>query len=161
VRGSLSYDHKEESVVNWDIYHEENESLEKVNLLDNIKNFVDESSIHHVLDGSPKSEVFDLDVNEVDFLGVKNILSNSLEVKVFDDFYVENNFISKRKETIDSFWEIFMVHEWENMYDCRVKSKFFESSLKSFQIDNCSLVVISEVLFIVECYILFLFKRKG
>jgi hypothetical protein len=44
--------------------------LEKVNLSDNIENFVDESSIHHVLDDSPISEVFDLDVNEVDFLGV-------------------------------------------------------------------------------------------
>jgi hypothetical protein len=57
-------------VVNWDIYHEEEESLEKVNLSNNIENFVDESSVHHVLDESPKSEVFDLDANEVDFLGV-------------------------------------------------------------------------------------------
>jgi hypothetical protein len=44
--------------------------LEKVNLSDNIENFVDESSIHHVLDDSPISEVFDLDVNEIDFLEV-------------------------------------------------------------------------------------------
>jgi hypothetical protein len=44
--------------------------LEKVNLSDNIKKFVDESSIHHMLDESPDSEVFDLDVNEVDFFGV-------------------------------------------------------------------------------------------
>ena len=112
-------------------------------------------------DESPKSEVFDLDVNEVDFLGVENILSNSLKVKVFGDFYVENNFISKRKETIDSFWEIFMVHERENMYDCRVKPKFFEYSVKSFQVDSRSLVVISEVLLIVGCYIVLLLKRKG
>jgi hypothetical protein len=161
VRGSLSYDHKEESVINWDIYPKEEKSLEKVNLLDNIENFVDESSIHHVPDESPKSEVFDLDVNEVDFLGVENILSNSLEVKVFDDFYMENNFISKRKETIDSFWEIFMVHERENMHDCCVKPKFFESGVKSFQVDNCSLMVISEALFIVGCYLFLLLKRKG
>ena len=161
VKGSLSYDHEEESVVNWDIYPEKEELLEKVNLLDNIENFVDESSIHNVLDESPKSEVFDLDINEVDFLGLENILSNSLDVKVFDDFYVGNNFISKRKETIDSFWEIFMVHEWENMHDCCVKPNFFESSVKSFQVDNCSLVVISEVLFIVGCYIVLLLKRKG
>jgi hypothetical protein len=43
--------------------------LKKINLSYNIENFVDESSTHHVLDESPKSEVFDLDVNEVDFLG--------------------------------------------------------------------------------------------
>jgi hypothetical protein len=29
VRGSLSYDHEEESIVDWDIYHGEDESLEK------------------------------------------------------------------------------------------------------------------------------------
>ena len=95
--------HEEEFVVDWDIYPEVKESLKKVNLSDNIENFVDEGSIHHVLDESPKSEVFDLDVNEVDFLGVKNILSNCLDAKVFDDFYAENNFIFKREEIIDPF----------------------------------------------------------
>jgi hypothetical protein len=75
--GSLSYDQKKESVVDWvssliyDIYPEKDEPLKKVNLSDNIENFVDESSIHHVLDERPKSEVFDLDINEVDFLGVE------------------------------------------------------------------------------------------
>jgi hypothetical protein len=54
-----------------------------------------------------------------------------------------------------------VVHEWENMYDCRVKPKFFESSVKSFQVNNCSLVMISKVLFIVGCYIVLLLKRKG
>jgi hypothetical protein len=55
VRSSLSYDHEEESVVDWvspliyDVYLEEKESLEKVNLSNNIENFVDKSSIHHVL----------------------------------------------------------------------------------------------------------------
>ena len=63
VRGSLSYDHEEEPIVDWDIYPQEDESLEKVNLSNNIENFVDESSIHHARDGSPKSEVFNLDVN--------------------------------------------------------------------------------------------------
>ena len=40
-----------------------------------------------------------------------------------------------------------MVHERENMYDFHVKPKFFEFSVKRFQVDNRSLVVISEVLF--------------
>jgi hypothetical protein len=77
--------------------------LEKVNLLDNIENFVDESSIHYVLDESPKSEVFDLDVKEVNFLGVENILSNSLDAKVFDDLYTENNLIFKGKISLIHF----------------------------------------------------------
>jgi hypothetical protein len=57
----------------YDIYPKENEQLEKQNLSDNIENFVNDDFINHVLDESPKSEVFDLDVNEVDFLGVENI----------------------------------------------------------------------------------------
>jgi hypothetical protein len=86
--------------------------LEKVNLSNNIENFVNESFMHHVLDESPKSEVFDLDVNEeVDFLGVENILSNPLNVNVFDDFYVGKNFMFKSEETVDPFWEILMAYE--------------------------------------------------
>jgi hypothetical protein len=79
----LSYDQEKASVVDWassliyDIHPEKEEPLEKINLSNNIKKFVDVSSIHHVLDESPKSEVFDLDVNEV-----KNILSNYLDVYV-------------------------------------------------------------------------------
>ena len=67
MRGSLSCDHGEEFVVDRYIYPKDEESLKKINLSDNIENFVDESFTHHVLDESPKSEVFDLDVNELDF----------------------------------------------------------------------------------------------
>jgi hypothetical protein len=43
----------------------------------------------------------------------------------------------------------------------RVKLEFFESSEKRFQVDHCSLEVISEVLFFVGCYICFAFEEKG
>jgi hypothetical protein len=92
VGGSLSFDQEKESIVDWVsplmyyIYPEKEEPLEKVNLSDNIENFVDETSTHHVRDEIPKSEVFDLNVNEVDFLRVENILSNSLNVNAFDIF---------------------------------------------------------------------------
>jgi hypothetical protein len=105
----LSYDQEKESVVDWvspliyDIYPEKEEPLEKLNLSYNIENFVDESSTHHVLDESLKSEVFDLDVNEVDFFGVENILSNSLDVNGFDDFYAENNLMFISEEIVDHF----------------------------------------------------------
>jgi hypothetical protein len=150
VGGFLSYDQEKESIVDWvspliyDIYPEKEEPLEKINLSYNIENFVDESFTHHVLDETPKSEVFDLDVNEVDFLGVENILSNSLDVNGFDDFYVENNFMFIIEESVDPFWEILMVHEWEKICDNRVKLEFFESGVKSFQFDHRNLVVISE-----------------
>ena len=54
----------------YDIYPDEEKSLEKVNLLD----------MHHVLDKSPEDKAFDLRVapiNYVDFIGVVAILSNS------------------------------------------------------------------------------------
>jgi len=41
-----------------------------------------------------------------------------------------------------------------------VKLEFFESSAKSFQVDYCSLVMISEVLFLVGCYVILLLKTK-
>ena len=79
------------------------------------------SSIHHVLDKSLKSEVFDVDVNEVDFLGVEHILSNFLDAKVFDDFYVEKNMMFKTKVIVDPFREIFMACEREIISGLRVK----------------------------------------
>jgi hypothetical protein len=43
-------------------------SLEEVNISYNIENFVDESSTYHVLDDEfPKSEVFDLNIEVVDY----------------------------------------------------------------------------------------------
>jgi hypothetical protein len=42
-------------------------------------------------------------INEFDFLRVENILSNSLDVNVFDDFYAEKNFMFKSEEIVDSF----------------------------------------------------------
>jgi hypothetical protein len=65
-----------------------------------------------MLDESPKSKVFDLDVNEVDFLGVENILSNSLDVNAIDDFNAEKNFMFKSEAIIDPFLEMLMAHEW-------------------------------------------------
>jgi hypothetical protein len=41
----------------------------------------------------------------------KNILSNSLDVNAFDNFYVEKNFMFKSEEIVDPFWEILMAHE--------------------------------------------------
>lgn len=60
----------------------------------------------NVFDESPKSEVFDLGVEEVDsmdFVGIENILSNSPN-NDFEEFYtVEENFIFKREEIVDPF----------------------------------------------------------
>jgi hypothetical protein len=121
----LSYDQEEESLVDWvsplvyDIYSKEKKNRWKRS--NNIEIFVVKTSIYHVLDESPKSKVFDLDVNEVDFLLVENILSNFPDANVFDDFYVEKNFMFKSEETVDPFWEIFLGHELEKMCNSHVK----------------------------------------
>jgi hypothetical protein len=53
-----------------------------------------------VLDEIPKSEVFNLEVNEVDFLGVKNILSNSLDENVFYESSVYHMFDESSKSEV-------------------------------------------------------------
>jgi len=47
------------------------------------------------------------------------------------------------------------------MCDNRVNLETFESNAKKIQVDHRSLVVISEVLFIVGCYIVLLLKIEG
>jgi hypothetical protein len=66
----------------------------------------------------------------------------------FYDFYAEKNFMFKREEIVDPFWEIFMAHEWETMHNSRVKLKFSESVAKSFQVDHHSLVDVGRNLLI-------------
>jgi hypothetical protein len=94
-------------------------------------------------------------------LGVENILSNSLDVNAFDDFYAEKNFMFKSEEIVDPFWVNINAHEREKMCDNCLKLELFESNMKSFQVDHRSLVVISELLFLVGCYIILLLKRTG
>ena len=84
--------------------------MEKVNLSNNIENFVDESSIHHVLDESPKSEVFDLDVNEVDFLEVDVILSKNFNQSCDEIYGAKTTFLSKSEGVFVSSLGILMAY---------------------------------------------------
>jgi hypothetical protein len=45
----------------------------------------------------------------------------------------------KSKEIVDPFWKIVKAHKWEKMCDNCVKLEFFESRMKSFQIDHAVL----------------------
>jgi hypothetical protein len=67
----------------------------------------------------------------------------------------------KSEEIVDLFWKILKSHKQEKMCDNCVRLEFSESRTKSFQIDHRSLVMISEELFLVGCYIVLLLKRKG
>jgi hypothetical protein len=82
----------------YDIYPDEEKSLEKVNL----------SDTHYVLDKSPEDKAFDLSVapiNYVDFIGVDAILSNSSN-QIGDEIYMAG----ERREEHDNvdkldFWQ--------------------------------------------------------
>jgi hypothetical protein len=82
----------------YDIYPDEENSLEKVNL----------SNTHYVLDKSPEDKAFDLSVapiNYVDFIGVDAILSNS-----FNQIGDEICMVGERREEHDNinkldFWQ--------------------------------------------------------
>jgi hypothetical protein len=96
----------------YDIYPDEEEPLEEVNLLDSFAIFYDHS-MYHVLDKSPKDKAFDLSVtpiNYVDFIGVDAILSNSSN-QVCDEIYMaEGSVLSKRDEVIASYLKISIAY---------------------------------------------------
>jgi hypothetical protein len=96
----------------------------------------------------------------MDFLVVDNILSNSPNNDL-DEFYTEeDNFMFKREEIIDPFWEIIMAHKREKVNERLMKFELSRDDEQSFQDDHHSLVVIRGVLFLLGCYIILLLKRK-
>jgi hypothetical protein len=71
----------------YDIYPDEEDLLKEVSFVVNTENFIEENNNYDVFDESLKFEGFNLEVEEiglVDFLGVDNILSNSLDDGGFD-----------------------------------------------------------------------------
>jgi hypothetical protein len=88
----------------YDIYPNEEELLEKVNLLDT----------HHVFDKSPEDKAFDLSVapiNYIDFIGVDAILSNSSN-QIGDEIYMAGERREER-DNVDKldFWQ---TNVWGN-----------------------------------------------
>jgi hypothetical protein len=97
----------------------------------NTENFIEENNNCDVFDESPRFEGFNSEVEEislVDFLGVDNILSNSLGNGGFDQFYVVNdqNIMFKTNEIVDPSWEIFMAREMEKISGVHVKISLFQ-----------------------------------
>ena len=98
-------------VVDWisppiyDIYSDEADLLKEVSFVVNTENFIEENNNYDMFDEGPNFEGFNLEVEEislVDFLGVDNILSNSLDDGGFDQFYlIDENIRFKTKEIVD------------------------------------------------------------
>jgi hypothetical protein len=108
----------------YDIYSNEDDLLKKVSFVVNNENFIEENNNYDVFDESPKFDRFNLEVEEiglVDFLGVDNILSNSLDDGGFDQFYVvDENIMFKTEDIVDPFWEIFIACEREKISEVQV-----------------------------------------
>jgi hypothetical protein len=67
--------------------------------------------------------------------------------------------IVTREGIIDSFWEIDIVHGWENIFERHARPKFCKYIPKRFQAKEWSLEDIREVLKLGEGYILL--KNRG
>jgi hypothetical protein len=108
----------------YDIYSNEDDLLKKVSFVVNNENFIEENNNYDVFDESPKFDRFNLEVEEiglVDFLGVDNILSNSLDDGGFDQFYVvDENITFKTEDIVDPFREIFIACEREKISEVQV-----------------------------------------
>jgi hypothetical protein len=74
---------------------------------------------------------------------------------------VDENIMFKTEEIVDSFWEIFMACERENISGVSMNIALSQLVVKNFQDDTHMLVVIKRVLFILECNIILLLKRMG
>jgi hypothetical protein len=108
----------------YDIYSNEEDLLKEVSFVVNNENFIEENNNYDVFDESPKFDRFNLEVKEiglVDFLGVDNILSNSLDDGGFDQFYVvDENITFKTEDIVDPFREIFIACEREKISEVQV-----------------------------------------
>lgn len=124
----------EELVASFSSYDQENQ-LDEASLPDNIKIFVDESTLLLEFDESPKIEEFDLDVEEsgfIDFLGIENIVSNSPNHDLDEFNMAQENLMFKQTKIIDHFWDIFMTHEGKEVNERHMKIELSQYSKKSF-----------------------------
>jgi hypothetical protein len=135
----------------YDIYPDEEEPLEEVNLSNSFANFFDHS-MYHVLDKSPKDKAFDLSVtpiNYVDFIGVDAILSNSSN-QVCDEIYMaEGSVLSKSDGVVASYSKIFMAYGKDKARERHGKSTQ-QCEVRGLQYYH-SLLMIRAVMFLMRC----------
>jgi hypothetical protein len=115
------------------IFHEEEELLEEVNHSDSLAVF-DDSSVHHVLDESPKDN---LDVG----------------FEVLEDIF---NFCGQ--ESIDHFLEPFMECELEKINEECVKIDLSQTSVRNFRSTIYNQVVMGCKLFLFQHQVMFMLK---
>jgi len=103
----------------YDFYPDEDNLLKEVSFVVDVIKFIEGNSNCHVFDESPHNEGFQLSnekISYVDFLGVKNFISNSPSNKLYVGFGVlDDNFNFCCQERIDNFLKTFMDHELEKI----------------------------------------------
>jgi hypothetical protein len=135
----------------YDIYPDEEDLLKEVSFVVNTENFIEENNNYDVFDESHKFEGFNLEVEEiglVDFLGVDNILSNSLDDGGFDQFYlVDENIVFKTEEIANPLWEIFMACEMKKINEECVKIELSQANVKT-----SDLLFTIKLLWVASCF---------
>ena len=87
------------------LFHEEEEPLGEINILDSFALF-DDISTYHVFDESPEDKVFDFcvePIDYVDFIGIYATLSNYSNQNCDEIYMVEDAFLSKIERVFVSF----------------------------------------------------------
>jgi hypothetical protein len=113
----------------YDIYPDEEESLEEVNLSDSLA-ILYEDYVHYMVDKGSKDKYSDFNVeiiDYIDFLGIDNILFNFHNNDGFG--VVGNNYMFKREVPADSFLGIFMARGKEKEQEKYGKSKVLPSGV--------------------------------
>jgi hypothetical protein len=113
----------------YDIYPDEEESLEEVNLSDSLA-ILYEDYVHYMVDKGFKDKYSDFNVeiiDYIDFLGIDNILFNFHNNDGFG--VVGNNYMFKREVPADSFLGIFMARGKEKEREKYGKYKVLPSGV--------------------------------
>jgi hypothetical protein len=149
----------------YDIYPDEDDLLKEVSFVVNTENFIEENNNYDVFDESHKFEGFNLEVEEidlVDFLGVDNILSNSLDDGGFDQFYlVDENIVFKTEEIANPLWEIFMACERKKINEECVKIELSQANVRNFRSTIHNQVVMGCKLFLFQHQVMFMLRNTA
>ena len=136
-----------------DIYPDEEDLLEEVNLFLDTINIVEENDVHSVFDESPKSEIFQWGlekINYVDFLiGIENFLSTFPKPNFDVSFGILEEIMNFRgQERIHRFQKNFMNGEFLTMNQELLKIILSQVGASNFKYNTQSHVMKACKLFI-------------
>jgi hypothetical protein len=149
----------------YDIYPDEEDLLEEVNLfIDTIK-IVEDNDIYHVFDKSSKSKISQWGIEKIncfDFLGIEIFLSSFPEQNLDIGFgMLEDKWSFHGQERIDNFWKNFMESEFMTINQELVKIILSQVGANNFRSNIQSHVVMGCKLFLFRYQVALVLKNSG